>query len=201
MKKTWSILKQIINKKKNTKSQTQFRLSDDTLITDQSVISEKFNDFFINVGPNLAEKIPPQNSTPEQYLGNPITNTIFLAPVTADELDKIVKSLKKCSPGYNEINKDILNICMPFIKNQFMHLVNQSLYQGIFPDELKIASVTPIFKADDSSKFNNYRPVSVLSIFSKIFEKAMCNRLIEFLEIHEILSKDYDDEFWICEVI
>ena len=66
------------------------------------------------------------------------------------------------------------------------------MLQGVFPDELKIANITPIFKADDSSKFNNYRPVSVLPILSKIFERAMYNRLITFLEAHLIL---YNKQF------
>ena len=58
MKKTWSILKEIINKSKSSKLQSQFRLSDNTLTSDQSVISEKFNDFFSNIQTNLAEKNP-----------------------------------------------------------------------------------------------------------------------------------------------
>ena len=192
MKKTWSVLKEVINKKKYSKTQTQFKLSDGSLLSNQSLISEKFNDFFINIGPNLAEKIPSQTITPEDYLGNRLINSILLSPVTEKEFDEIIKSLKKCSPGYDELNKDILDLSLPIIKNLLMHLVNQSICQGIFPDELKIAKVTPIFKADDSSKFNNYRPVSVLSILSKIFEKAMYNRLIDFLETYKIL---YEKQF------
>ena len=95
MKKTWSILKQIINKKKYNKLQTEFKLSDDTITSNKSLISEKFNDFFINIGPTLAEKIPSQTSTPEEYLGSKITNSIFLSIVTAKEFDEIVLNLKK----------------------------------------------------------------------------------------------------------
>ena len=135
MKKTWSILKQIINKKKHTKSQTQFRLNDDCLTSDQSEISEKFNEFVVNVGPNLAEKIPTQTATPEHYLGSQLTNTIFLAPVTHTEIDEIVKSLKNCSSGYDEINRNILDISIPSIKPHLLYLLNQSLLQGVFPDE------------------------------------------------------------------
>ena len=192
MKKTWTILKQIINKKKYSKTQAQFKLNDDTLISDKSVISEKFNDFFIDVGPNLAKKIPVQTITPEQYLKNQIQSSIFLETVTAKELTDIVNNLRKCSAGYDEINKDILDISLPFIQGTLLYLLNQSLLQGIFPDELKIANVTPIFKADDSAKFNNYRPVSVLSTLSKIFERVMYNRLIDFLETHKIL---YEKQF------
>ena len=174
------------------KSETQFKLDDETTTTDQKVISEKFNDFFINIGPNLAAKIPAQTVTPEHYLGIQTPTSLLLEPVTATEFGDIIKSLKKCSPGHDEINKDVLDLSLPIIQTHLLYLVNQSLVQGIFPDELKVANITPVFKANDSSKFNNYRPISVLSILSKIFEKAMYNRLIEFLENLKIL---YEKQF------
>ena len=64
--------------------------------------------FFINIGPNLAAKIPAQSKTPEDYLGNQIPLTIFLEHVTETEFGEIIKSLKKCSPGHDEINKEVL---------------------------------------------------------------------------------------------
>jgi len=64
---------------------------------------------------------------------------------------------------------------------------NLSLSQGAFPDELKLAKVTPIYKADDSTILSNYRPVSVLRLFSKILEKLMLNRLSMFFEKYNIL--------------
>ena len=67
--------------------------------------------------------------------------------------------------------------------------MNQSLIQGVFPNELKVANVIPLYKADDPLKFNNYRPVSLLSILSKIFEKAMYNRLTDFLETQKLLME------------
>ena len=192
MKKTWSIIKQIINKKRFSKTQSQFKLNDGTLLTDKSAISEKFNDFFINIGPTLANKIPDQIRVPGYYLGNPLPNSIFLEPVTTKELDEIIQNLKKSAAGYDELNKDILVFSIPVIQSTLLELLNKSLIQGVFPDELKIANITPIFKADDSSKFNNYRPVSVLPILSKIFERAMYNRLVTFLEAHLIL---YNKQF------
>ena len=72
MKKTWSILKQVINKKKFSKPETQFKLDDNSVTSNHALISEKFNDFFVNIGPNLANKIPDQNKKPEDFLGNQI---------------------------------------------------------------------------------------------------------------------------------
>ena len=63
-----------------------------------------------------------------------------------------------------------------------------SLSSGVVPRELKIARVIPIFKTGDRGLFNNYRPVSVLSIFSKLLERVMYNRLLNFLNKYNILS-------------
>ena len=62
------------------------------------------------------------------------------------------------------------------------NIINLSLQKGIFPDNLKIAKVIPVYKADDPSLLVNYRPISLLRIFSKLFEKVMYNRLTEFFE-------------------
>ena len=69
-----------------------------------------------------------------------------------------------------------------------MFLCNQSLSEGLFPTELKLANAIPLYKWDDSFVFNNYRPVSLLCVISKVFEKVMYNRLLEFLETYKILT-------------
>ena len=66
--------------------------------------------------------------------------------------------------------------------------INLSLSSGVVPRELKIARVIPIFKTGDRGLFNNYRPVSVPSIFSKLLERVMYNRLLNFLNKYNILS-------------
>ena len=67
--------------------------------------------------------------------------------------------------------------------------MNSTFLTGIIPDNLKIALVTPVFKANEKKKFINYRPISVLSCFSKLLEKLMYKRLIQFIEKNKILSK------------
>ena len=69
------------------------------------------------------------------------------------------------------------------------HVLNLSMLQGVVPNELKIARVIPLFKADNNMLISNYRPVSVLPVFSKILERLMYNRLYSFIIKHDVLYK------------
>ena len=69
------------------------------------------------------------------------------------------------------------------------YITNLSLIQGIFPDELKKAKIIPLYKSNDPMLFNNYRPISLLPLFSKVLERIMYNRIIKFINKHKILYK------------
>ena len=79
--------------------------------------------------------------------------------------------------------------CTKEISEPLARIYNLSFSSGIIPEKLKIAVVTPIFKANESNKFENYRPISVLSCFSKLLEKLMYERLIKFIDKNDILSE------------
>ena len=189
IKRTWTIIKEIINKNKKRNVQTNFKMSDNSITTDKLLIAETFNEFFINVGPNLAKSLKNNNRIPEYYLKEPILNTIFLAPVTDEELYKIFKNLKNSAPGYDEMKVEPLRNALTHYVNPLNYICNLSIHQGIFPDEMKVANVIPLYKKDDSMVFSNYRPVSLLCSLSKVFEKIMYNRLMPFLKKYKILYK------------
>ena len=79
--------------------------------------------------------------------------------------------------------------CLLYIPNPLANMVNLSFEQGVFPTELKIAVITPLHKAKDPMFFNNYRPISLLSVFSKIFERLMYNRILYFINRHKLFNK------------
>ena len=86
----------------------------------------------------------------------------------------------------------LIKECINAICTRLSFIINLSIITGIVPDDLKIARVIPLFKSGDSSLFSNYRPVSVLPAFSKILEKVIYNRLLQYLTKHNILS---DNQF------
>ena len=108
-------------------------------------MSSTFNDFFINIGPNLAGKIPNMGVSPCHYMGQPLVNGIFLSEVTTDEISQILGSLKN-GRGTDEINARLLKFVSPFRAEPLMHLCNQSLSEGLFRTELKLANVIHLYK-------------------------------------------------------
>ena len=93
------------------------------------------------------------------------------------------------SPGYDDISFNVVRNCFGPLLKLLMAIFKLSLQKGCFPEELKIARVTPIYKADDVNEIGNYRPISVLPCFSKILERIMYNRLFKYLTTNEILHK------------
>ena len=186
MKKSWNLIKSIIHRGKKTKVQNKFTCNGN-IINDKNIICEKFNNFFTGIGPSLADAIPHQNRQPESYLNERLVNNIFLTMVTEKEIVEIVNDLNNGAPGYDDIPASILKLALPCIAAPLVYICNLSLWEGMFPDALKIANVVPLFKNGDAMLFNNYRPVSLLCVISKVFEKVMYSRLNDFLTAHQIL--------------
>ena len=143
--------------------------------------------FFSNIGPNLASKIPTTNTSYKKFLSDEKLSSIFLKPVTSNEITKIIRSLKEGAPGVDNVSETALKSVINDIKEPILHICQTSLHQGYFPTELKLAKIIPLFKSKDPSLFSNYRPISLLSVFSKILEKVMYDRLYNYLVKFQIL--------------
>ena len=190
MKKSWGIIKNIINKNQKRQTQSRFKIGDNLITSDKNIICNKFNDFFVNIGPMLAKSIPKVNKSPLSYMGNRLTESIYLEPVTEKEINTLINVLKDTATGFDDMNSMSLKISSEILVKPLTNICNLSLTQGIFPSQLKIANVIPLYKSDDPMLFNNYRPVSVLCVLSKVFEKIMYNRVSTFLEIFKILHEN-----------
>ena len=85
-----------------------------------------------------------------------VAETVFLSPVTTTEIDKLTLSLKDSAPGWDDITASLLKVSLDYITDPLCYLCNKSLQTGIFPAQLKIANVLPLYKAEDPFQFNNY---------------------------------------------
>ena len=110
-------------------------------------------------------------------------------PVSNIEVLNIIRELRHSSPGWDDISAKIVKQTYEYFLSPLTYVCNLSITQGCFPSELKLARVIPLFKSESPTVYTNYRPVSVLTCFSKIFEKLMYNRLNSFIIKHDLLYK------------
>ena len=129
---------------------------------DKGKIANKFNKFFANIRIELASQIPTAKTTFETY-AETVNSTMGSNPLSINELKDAFFSLKisKC-PGYDEISFDVVKKCFGELYDPLKFIFELSLEKEIFPDDLKIARVTSVFKGGHHSKLENYRAISVL---------------------------------------
>ncbi|XP_065673886.1 uncharacterized protein LOC136090837 [Hydra vulgaris] len=195
--RTWKIIKEITGKSKNHLSSLPQTIKFDNVnISEPNKIAYIFNKFFTEIGTNLSKKIPTTESSFEDYLC-PINKSYYnnecSSELSQDELDRAFKSLKRNnSIGADEVSGNIVIDCYESLKDILYKVFNASIKQGVFPDQLKIAKVIPIYKQGDKTNINNYRPISVLSTFSKLLERIIYNRIFKYFDQNNILyTKHY----------
>jgi hypothetical protein len=181
MRKTWQTIKEIIHTKKSNNQKTTAFTINGNMTEDANAIASHFNSFFVNIGPILDSKIPKTNINPISYITKKFPSNMFLTPCDPEELGKVIDRLKNCATG-SDLIPSILLKNNKHIFNPLLTHINLSLSQGIFPKELKIANIIPIFKLGE---VGNYRPISLLTIFSKVFERIFFNRLLHFITKHK----------------
>ena len=188
MSATWKNINDVLGRTKQINLNHKY-YKDDSIFENPDDIVNGFNDYFVNVGQEQASKIPNSTKHFTDFLGERCNSSLFFNPTNKEEIFKVVNSLKnKKSYGSDEISNNLLKLIIPYIINPLVHIFNISLLSGVFPSDMKIAKVIPIFKKDDSTLLSNYRPVSILSSFSKILERIVYNRLSSFLVVHTLLN-------------
>lgn len=164
----------------------------------EAVSADTLNNYFSTVGQKAADKINQRDisgtssHTPTPRVDHIHSHSFFLNPVDRYEVASLISDLKNTSScGKDGITVRFLKGCSNFLSDPLSHIINLSFTCGYFPSQLKNAIVTPIYKNKGSKKEPcNYRPISVLSNISKIFEKAIKNRLVKFLDKYKIIPKN-----------
>ena len=190
MKQLWSGIKSVIDVRRSSNINVISKLKDSSgnTTSDPLVIANIFNKFFVNVSHDITKNIPRSNKSPVDFMGDKIGNSFFTAPSVPFEISDIISALKSGkSLGPNSIPMKVLKCLSPLISSPLSQIINKSFQSRIFPDKMKLAKVIPLFKKGCLLTASNYRPISLLSVFSKITEKVMYERLYKFLEKHEIL--------------
>ena len=142
MSKSWKVIKEIIGKSKTMHNSTKFNINGNPT-DDEAVISNSFNNYFIHVGPRLAQQIQ-SHINPLNY-ANDTMKSMFIPYISEYEITETVKSLKNSSAGWDIIPASIAKQCLKHYMKPLTYLINSSFESGTFPEELKLAKVIPIF--------------------------------------------------------
>ena len=188
----WKCIRSLVNLKPGKKTEIKLLDENKNVISDSKIISKIFNDHFSALGAKVQQKIPEVDGSFKSYLYkkspngkvviNPDGSTFFLSPSRPEEISKLIDKLDpKKSTGPNGIPVFIIKAFKDFFSFWLSKLINLCFEEGEFPELLKLAKVIPLHKKESVLDFLNYRPISLLSVFSKIYEKAIYVRIYSYL--------------------
>lgn len=188
----WKTIKDICQiPARNNNSNTELLKSAD----DHQMSIDSCNKHFVSVGSKLAENILKRLAKTEDDLcrtpssQNQPMDSLFLYPADEKEISEIILSLKNDSaPGADGIRPFFLKQIRKYILKPLTHICNLSMVSGTFPSSWKTALVVPVHKSGPKDTPDNYRPISLLPIPSKILEKIVNKRLVKFIEEHHLIS-------------
>ena len=179
IKELWKILNLLLGNKRKETIMPEF-------LTQEKI--NEFNHFFATIG------YETQKTLKIEFKDDKDKKTYHFEPFqfqkeSKESIEKIINLIKSnVATGYDNIPSKIIKMTKEILSPLFADLINLSYKTGTFPDSLKIAVVTPIFKENDKNEIKNYRPISILPVISKIFEKSATKQLSEYLEKNTLLS-------------
>lgn len=184
-RKMWQLINDLSKNKLHNRTGLDKLVMEDGIIIDQTEICECFNSYFSNIGSILANNISEKSRgcrILEECRLTDKTELESLKPATTNEVITIIKNLDcNTASGIDGITTKSVKCVMDIIATELTACINYCMARGIFPNVLKIAKVVPIHKSGSKHDPCNYRPISVLPVISKIFEKILYNRLQTFL--------------------
>lgn len=154
--------------------------------------ANEVNDFFAGIGAELASKIHTHQHISSTYICSqvPLSDSFVLMETTREEVESTIMSLKSDSAvGWDGISAHTLKAIKEVVAPVLTVLINKSLNHGVFPGALKKSIVVPVYKSGNRDCITNYRPISLLTATSKVFEKIMNKRINNFLEAKNLLSE------------
>lgn len=186
LKNEWRVVNSLLNKASASKKPTVLHV-DNSVICNKLDIADAFNCYFTNVGCNLLPShvqsmccsCPSRCKRTEHVQ----SRSFVFQPISSFEILKAIGYLPNSSScGADGISSYVLKKIAYLLVDVLAYVFNRCVFEGVFPEELKCADVIPLFKKGSVTEISNYRPISLLSVFSKIFEKLMKNRIMSFLD-------------------
>lgn len=193
IKCVWQIIKEQTGKKTNCETNCDKILNcNNDFIYENNEICNFFNNYFVNVAVDLTHNLKCSTAESQLYLNQFISQQpdyFNLKPIDLMRVIKLIRAMKpKQSSDYWYITPVILKKLEFELSVPLMNIINECIEQGYFPDQMKMAKVVPIHKKGSTTLCDNYRPISILPSFSKIFEKYIAEELMDFMIDKQLLS-------------
>ena len=157
------------------------------ILSNPNDIADGFNNFFVNIGSDLASSILHTNEDPSHLISGQYPPLNNFDPPSTQEVHTIIMELKNSVPGHDAIKSILIMETVDYLVQPLTHILSLSLHSGIIPLDLKMAKVIPIFKTGVTDDFGNYRPISILPCISKLLEKLVYIRVSKHLNDINIL--------------
>ena len=193
-RKLWNIINEMSGRlKKDTKAIHSIKGSKGQILTSHKLIADRFGYYFSNVGSEINKNFKTNEKYIDRLCKEKRECTLNLKCLGISHVNKIIKSLKsKYSSGNDEINNVLLKKVADEIARPLTYIVNQSISEQVYPDQWKISKVVCLYKKGNRDEVQNYRPISLQSVLSKILEKAVKYQTYRYLEDNNLLpNKQY----------
>ena len=168
---------------------SSYFLINNSQISDECTIADRFNRLFVGIGPKLAYDINTADKRPfTNNLLNPVQHTFAFTQISSTDISKILSNFTpKSSVGHDNLSMKLIKGIGYSLALPLALIINQSFNTGIFPDKLKLAKVLPLFKKDDKTILDNYRPISLLPCISEIFKNIVYNQVCEYFFVSKTI--------------
>ena len=169
IKRTWAVIDETLHRKKR-ESPSHIFFHNGKSLKDSQEIANAFNEYFISIGPSLANTIKG-NDHYSKYLKYPTVSRLKLEPIDGSKTRKLIEHSKnKTSTGIDRISNKLIKTVVNELVSPLTIVINQMLNTGVFLNQLKISKVIPKYKSKDHTLLSNYRSIALLPSISKIFE-------------------------------
>ena len=185
IKETWKLINNTIGSKRMKK--TEFILKDNGDTIDKTDVANFFNKYFTSIAQKMQDSVQQDIGDPLSFISKSVDHSIFLLPCSPYEVRSVINKLNNSGSGLHNPSSKTYKLVSDIIDEPISLIFNNILHSGIYPDKLKIACVTPIFKNDDSYNVKNYRPISCLPVLNMVLEKLFYSRFIDFINRNDIL--------------
>ncbi|XP_048580104.1 uncharacterized protein LOC116603374 isoform X1 [Nematostella vectensis] len=188
-KEAWKTINSLLGRTKENTTVNELKFDDQSLFS-QEHIAEAFNDYFSNVGPKLASSMANPSKSFEHFIKPCSAQMSRFKLVSNTKVLKLLGCLSNAkATGIDKISGKILKCAAHAISPSLTYIFNNSIISNCFPDEWKMARVLPLFKKGSKTIPDNYRPISILPVISKLMEKIMYEQLYDHFTANQILSE------------